>query len=221
MASLLTIPRELRLQIYKELINPDPGSTCMGPPTSGPVICYRNHGFTTKILGVCRSIHDEALSVLRKKIHSTLYIYLMFNGDQPRGSDARSDLGQALKALSNSKQLQNIQTCILDIRISRGKAHEDSSLAATLHVLSFTVEEIRWVLSDAPALQEIEVAWLDYLGADMDGVRSEALQPLIDLPAKYTLVIREDKDTEKRHQHSKRQIADWPDMLKPHRKLDF
>lgn len=170
---------------------------------------------------MCKVIYEEVRVEILKEIHSTLYIYLVFNGDKPRGSDAKGHLGHALKALSKSEQLRYVQTCIVDIRISRGKAHEDASPALISDVLSFTVEEIQCVLSDALALQTVEVAWLDHLRMCMMRVRGEALQPLLNLPAKYTLVIRNDGDREDTQHYPKWQIADWPEMLKPYRELDF
>lgn len=47
---------------------------------SGPVIYYRNRSFSTEVLGICKMIHDEALSILLEQIHSTLSIYLLYNG---------------------------------------------------------------------------------------------------------------------------------------------
>lgn len=221
MPSLLTIPAEIRLQIYHELIIPHPGSTRLGPPTSGPIICYRNHSFHTGILRVCKNLHAEAIAEFLKEVHSTLYIYLVFNGDKPCGSDAKGHLGQALKTLANSDQLQNVRTCIIDIRISRPKAHERASIADISEVLSFTVEELQCILSDAPALQKVEVAWLNQLRKDMTRIRGEALQPLLNLPADYALVMGKDREQDGRQPYPKWQIADWPEMLKPYRNLDF
>ena len=230
MAGFFSLPTEIRIQIYRELISSTPKGIRIGPHDTGPVVVYSTNGFATSILRVCRKVHDEVKLILLKAIPVTLYIYLIYKGDKPYGSDVRNELGRALKSLSQSYQLKSCQYCVIDIRISQGtrewqRANDHYDPQKLLNAIS----EIKRLLLDVPMLREVEVAWVDYLGLDMDRCRTDALKPLSDLPVGYALQIRghryegeDEYDYAKRREwESRQQIADWPDLLKPYKMLDF
>ena len=212
MATFMTLPTELRLQIYRELFVSKPRIWRMGQQLRGPVTCYNGRTFHTAILGVSRKIYGEAKSVLYGDTTWTLHIYLIFIGSKIHGSDVDS----ALHSLSRSKEFRYVRACILDIRLFRGQEHSNRFMGD--HVLRANIKTVRQALLRAPALRDIEVSWRNYFSLDPTETRCRSLEPLDQLHIKYKLSIAKVVNTLER---SKSDLADWPEMLKAFRVLLF
>ena len=65
MATFMTLPIELRLQIYRELfVSTKPRGWRMAQRVRRPVTCYIDRTFNTAILEVNKKIYEEAKSIL-------------------------------------------------------------------------------------------------------------------------------------------------------------
>lgn len=212
MATFMTLPTELRLQIYRELFISKPRVWRMGQHARGPVTCYNGRTFHTAILAVSKKVYGEAKSVLYGGTAWTLHISLIFRGDKIHGSDVDS----ALHSLSHSIQFRYVRACILDIRLFRGQ--ESSNTFFGVDILRANVKTVRRALSRAPGLKEVEVLWRNYFICDPAELRRISLEPLDRLPIKYKLSIAKVENTFER---SNSDLTYWPDMLKAFRVILF
>ena len=212
MATFVTLPRELRFQIYRELFvsKPKPRVWRMGHDVRGPVTCCNHRGFHTAILGVCREVHYEAKTILYEETAWTLHIYLIFRGSTMHGYDVNG----ALHSLSRSEHFRYVQTCVLNIILFRGESHENNTSFSGVERLRANVNTVRHTLSRAPSLREIEVSWRSYFNLDLTKSRCRSLEPLDQLPIKYKLSISQVENTLDR---SNSELSYWPDMLKAFR----
>ena len=212
MATFVTLPPELRLQIYRELFvsKPKPRVWRLGHDLRGPVTCCNHRAFHTAILEVSQQIHYEAKTILYEETAWTLHIYLIFRGSTMHGYD----LNGALHSLSRSKHFRYVQTCVLNIRLFRGESHENNTSFSGGDRLRANVNTVRHTLSRAPSLRGIEVSWRSYFDLDLTDSRCRSLEPLDQLPIKYKLSISQVENTLDR---SNSDLSYWPDMLKSFR----
>ena len=175
-----------------------------------PVTCYIDRTFHTAILGVNKKVYEEAKSILYGETDWTLHIFLIFRGSKIHGSDVDS----ALHSLSRSDKFPYVRTCILDIRLFRGKSDNFSGVST----LRANIKTVRQVLSRARGLRCIEVSWRSYFNRDPTEPRCRSLEPLGQLPIKYRLTIGK---VEKTVERSDDDLSDWPDMLKAFRVMLF
>ena len=214
MATLMSLPTELRLQIYRELFVSKLRTWRTGHPVKGPVNFYNHRAFHTAILEVSRKVHEEAISILYGETAWTLHIYLIFRGDNFHGSN----LGSALNSLACSKQIPYIRTCILDVRLFRGQSKENSTTFSAIDALRTKVNIVRQALLRASGLREIKVSWRNYFSHDLTEPRCRSLEPLDQLPIMYKLII---ENVDKTLKGSNNDLTNWPDMLKAFRVMLF
>lgn len=187
----------------------------MGQRARGPVTCYNDLTFHTAILEVSKKIHEEAISVLYGETAWTLHVYLIFRGDTLHGSN----LDGALRCLAHSKQFPYIRTCILDVRLFRGKdTKENNTIFSGIDALRANIKIVRRVLSRVRGLENIEVSWRNYFILDLIGPRRRSLQPLEQLPIMYKISIGKVDNTSEGSRHH---VTYWPDMLKAFRVMLF
>ena len=212
MATFVTLPRELRFQIYRELFvsKPKPRVWRMGHDVRGPVTCCNHRAFHTAILRVSRMVHDEAKTILYEETAWTLHIYLIFRGSTMHGYDVNG----ALHSLSRSDHFRYVQTCVLNILLFRGESHENNTSFSGVDRLRANVNTVRHSLSRAPSLRDIEVSWRSYFNLDLTESRCRSLEPLDQLPIKFKLSISQ---VEKTLDRSNSELSYWPDMLKAFR----
>lgn len=214
MAGFMSLPTELRLQIYRELFISKPRVSRMGQRVRGPVTCYNDRTFHVAILEVNKQFHEEATSILYGESAWTLRIYLIFKENKIHGSS----LDSALHSLTSSKQFSYIRTCILDVRLFRGESEENDTTFSDIDVLYANVKIVRQVLSRASGLIEIEVSWRNYFNLDLAEIRRRSLKPLDQLPIAYKLSIGKVNNT---LEGSNNDLTYWPDMLKAFRVMLF
>ena len=212
MATFVTLPRELRFEIYRELLvsKPKPRVWRLDHDVRGPVTCCSHRAFHTAILRVSQQVHDEAKTILYEETAWTLHIYIIFRGNKIHGYDVNG----ALHSLSRSEHFRHIQTCVLNIRLFRGESHENNTSFSGVDRLRANVRTVRHALSRAPSLREIEVSWRSYFNLDLIESRCRSLEPLDQLPIKYKLSISQVETTLDR---SNTELSYWPDMLKAFR----
>lgn len=109
----MSLPAELRLQIYRELFISKPRASRVGERVKGPITCYNDRTFHIAILEVSKKVHEEAISILYGETVWTLHVYLIFRGDKIHGSNVDC----ALHSLASSEQFPYLRTCILDVRL--------------------------------------------------------------------------------------------------------
>lgn len=218
MATLLTIPAELRLHIYNALIIPAPRCIRISPATSGPVLCYTRYTYNAAIIGVNKLIRKEATPFLNDGNGCLLYIYLIFKGHKAGGADLGAGLSAALKTFSNSKLFHHVHTCIIDIRLFCEVTPNIAPKDGTFEELGNSVEAICDTVSQSLALRQVEVSWSDYFRDDLQEHKRKSLQPL----GKLGVMLRaRDRVVKKTRENSERDFLDWPNMLKPYRSLNF
>ena len=213
MATFMTLPTELRLQIYRELfvLKREPR---LDQHVGGRIICCTYRTFYTAILEVSKKVHEEAKSILYGETACTLHIYLIFKGCKIHGSDVKS----ALHSLSRSEHFPYVRNCILDIRLFRGEAQENNTSFSGVDTLRANVKSVRQILFRAPGLKEIEVSWRSYFNLDLAEPRCRSLEPLDQLPVKYKLSVSK---VEKTSECSDCDFYYWPNMLKAYRVVLF
>ena len=214
MATFMSLPTELRLQIYRELFISTPRAFRVGERVKGPVMCYKDRTFHIAILEVSKKVHAEAISILHGETVWTLHVYLIFRGDKIHGSN----MNYALHSLARSKQFPYIRICILDIQLFREKSEFHNITFSGVDVLRATVKIVCQILSRASGLREIEVSWRNYFNNDLAELRSKSLEPLGQLPITYKLSICKVKNTP---EGSNSDLSFWPDMLKAFRVMLF
>ena len=205
----MSLPTELRLQIYQEVFISKPRESRMGVRVSGPVTCYSNRTFDTAILLVSREVHREAISIFYGATVWKLHVYLIFEGDEIYGSDVAS----ALCSLACSERFSYLRTCVLDVRLFRGKSKKNNAYFSGVDALRANIETARKILSRAD-LREIEVSWRNYCDHDLTELRCRSLEPLDKLPITYNLSINKVVNT---LEGSDEDLTCWPDMLKAFR----
>lgn len=213
----MSLPTELRLQIYRELFIPKPRVSRMDHPVrgcGGPVNCYNDRTFHTTILEVSNKVHEEAISILYGETAWALRVCLVFIGDKIHGTNVDT----ALRFVARSKHFPYIRSCVLDIRLFRGESKVTNTTFSGIEALRANVKIVRRVLLRARALREIQVSWRDYFNDDLTEQRCRSLEPLNGLPITYKLSIGKVKHTT---QASNNDLAYWPDMLKAYRVMLF
>lgn len=181
----------------------------MGVRVSGPVTCYSNRTFDTAILLVSREVHKEAISIFYGATVWKLHVYLIFKGDEIYGSDVAS----ALRSLACSERFTYLRTCVLDVRLFRGKSKKNNTYFSGVEALRNNIMTAREILSRAD-LGEIEVSWRNYCDYDLTESRCMSLEPLDKLPITYKLSINKVENT---LEGSDKDLTCWPDMLKAFR----
>lgn len=206
MATFMSLPTELRLQIYRELFISKPRESRLGGQVSGPMIYYNNCTFHTAILGVSRDVHREAISVFYGENAWKLHVYLIFKGDKIHRSDAAS----ALRSLACTELFSHIRTCVLDVRIFRGESKKKNVFFSGVDALRANIKTVRKLLSRAD-LREIGVSWRNYCDYDLTEPRRRSLEPLDQLPITYKLSVKEVESTSR---GSDKDLTSWPNVLK-------
>lgn len=214
MATFMSLPTELRLQIYRELFKSKPRVSRMGQHVRGPVTLYSDRTFHAAILEVSKKIHEETISVLYGETTWTLHLYLIFKGDKIHGEY----MDTALRSLACSRPFPYIRTCVLDIRIFREESSENSTTFSGTDTLRAKVKIICKILSRAHGLKEIEVSWRNYFNHDLTEPRCRSLEPLDRLPITYKLSVVKVLST---LEGSNKDLDDWPNMLKAYRVMLF
>ena len=209
----MSLPTELRLNIYRELYISKPRAFRIGQHVRAPVMFYNDRTFHTAILGVSKQVHDEAFTVLYGENALALHVYIIFRGDMYFGSR----LDAALDSLERSKHFPYIRTCILDIRLLRGEPKEDNTTFSVIDALRAQVKTVSRVLFRAHGLQRIEVSWRNYFNRDLAEPRCRSLEPLDQLPITYKLSIGKLENDVRGSYDS----TCWPDMLKAYRVMVF
>lgn len=179
-----------------------------------PVTCYIDRTFSIAILEVNKKVYEEAKSILYGETDWTLHIFLIFRGSKIHGSDVDS----ALHSLSRSNKFPYVRTCILDVRLFRGKSDENNTNFSGVDTLRANIKIVRQALSRARGLRCIEVSWRNYFNRDPAEPRCRSLEPLGQLPIKYKLTIGKVESTVER---SDEDLTYWPDMLKAFRVMLF
>lgn len=210
----MSIPTEIRLQIYRELFILKPRVTLVGEHVKGPVTFYNDRTFDTAILGVSKQIYTEAISVLYGETAWTLHVYLIFRGNTIHGPR----IDGALHSLAGSKHFPYIRNCILDVQLFRGESHKDNTNFTGIDALRANVKILRRYLSRARGLREMKVIWRNYFNLDLTESRCRSLMPLDQLPITYKLCIAEVENT---LEGSNRGLSYWPDGLKAFRVMLF
>lgn len=205
MATFMSLPTELRLQIYRELFISKPQKSRTGERVSGPISCYKNCTFHTAILGVSREITREAVSIFYGVNAWNLHVYLIFKGDKIHGSDKAC----ALRSFACTELFSHIRTCILDVRIFRGESKKKNVFFSGADALRANIKTVRKILSRAD-LREIDLSWRNYCDYDLTEPRRRALEPLDQLPVTYKLSIREVENTT---ESSNKDLTSWPNVL--------
>lgn len=214
MATFMSLPTELRLQIYRELFISKPRVSRLGRHVRGPVTFYNDRTFYTAVLEVSKQVHVEAISVLYGETAWTLHVYLIFRGNKIHGSNVDG----ALHSLARTKQFPYIRTCILDIRLFQGEVKETNTTFSGIEALRANVKIVRQVLSRAQGLKNIEISWRNYFNLDLTEPRCKSLEPLNQLPITYNLFIGKVESTT---EGSNNDLTNWPDMLKAYRVMLF
>ena len=212
MATFMSIPLELRLEVYRELFSSNPRASRIGQNARGTVALYSDRTFYTAILGVNKKVHEEAVSVLYGETVWKLHVYLIFRGDKYHGSN----LGDALHALTRSNHFHYIRTCSLDVRVLRDQSKKDTTFHGT-EMLRANVRLVSRFLSRACRLQEVEVSWRHYLDHDYNESVRKSFKPLEQLTTKSKLPIK----TVGNDIDGSMDSACWPDMLKAYRVMLF
>ena len=130
---------------------------------------------------------------------------------------------RAMQELEYMALFKYIQTSILDIRLllrSEDKWQGDPNDDHISTNLRNAIEAIGPSLAPAPRLSKVEVAWMQYTSSYTHDTRAEALEPLLGLGKLFRLVVREETEHQERSR-SDMDEADWPDMLKLYRPLEF
>ena len=210
----MSLPTELRLQIYRELFISKARVSRIGHYDKNPVNCYIDRTFHTTILVVSKKVHAEAVSILYGGTAWTLHVYLIFKGDKMHGSNVDS----ALRSLACSKHFRYIRTCIVDVRLFRGESQEKSSTFSGIEALRANVKIVRQVLSHARSLRGFEVSWRNYFNEDLTEPRCRSLEPLDRMSITYKLSISKVENTP---EGSSKDLTYWPDMLRAYRVMLF
>ena len=130
LSTLMTLPPEIRLQIYTHLLRPattghvyadrDADYIPMIFNNVGPFTLYRNRKLTAPaMLMVCKQIHQELAAFLENDLQITLYIYVILNPEKVIKLK-KGEFEEALTVLRNSKHFPRIRHRIIDIRIVQG-----------------------------------------------------------------------------------------------------
>ena len=209
MANFMSLPTEIRLQIYRELFIPKPRTVRMGLFFKGPVMLYNSRTFHTRILEASKKIHGEAIAVLYGETAFSLQIYLIFRGTKMHGSN----IEDALHSLARSKQFSYLHTCIVDVRLFRGEPKENNTTFSGVESLRANVKLVRRTLLRARSL-----IWRDYYNVDLTEPRCRSLEPLDQLPITYKLSISKVDNTV---EALDRDLMFWPDTLKANRVMLF
>ena len=181
MACFLSLPVEIRLQIYQEFVIPRTWSISRdqrGVHTRW----LMSHNFSTSILQVCKTIYYEASIVLYKHSNSILFISTPLNPKD--GVHIKS----SLERIAGSTQFQHFQKCVIrlwwDSHIGGRlqKIHVDKVRAA--------MEETRHIFSEACALQHVDIRWqIDRTVLDWRA----CLEPLFRKPKHYEFSLCADQ----------------------------
>ena len=243
--TLLTLPTEIRLQIYAHLLRPattgyvyadrDADYISMVFNNVGPFTLYRNRKFTTPaMLIVCKQIRRELDSVLEIDLQITLYIYIILNQEKVV-KIGKGEFEEALAALRSSRYFLNIRHCIIDIRIVQGgdlpaeqggvqSYNFGSRFPPVLTAyLEDTCRSIASTLLLVPEHASTEIAWTCYVRGNPAKAIQQTKQAFNDKGIAMDFVEREVfLSGLKGIFHTCKSLErDWPDKLRPFRKLEL
>ena len=228
--TLLSLPAEIRLQIYRHLFVPTPAHDTMTFENVGPVALHRSHSIAElSIFCVCKQVHSEVVDAWRKVLDTTLYIYVVLSLEI-LAQVKEKEMEAALEAVVGNKLFCTARNCIIDIRLLQsndvnwsGNYNFGDKFPPNLTThLEDTSRAIASTLSQMPSVTKIEVAWLRYVRPDPREAIQKILRPLRNLGRQLKFVER-DAGGFFRLKHilhsSRSERRRWPHLMIPYRKV--
>ncbi len=186
MTGILALPIEVRLQIYQELVIYD--RPYEDHPWGGHLLASWAYRFYPAILGVNRQINQEAMEIFYGM--NQLRFYINLRAPRRRNVEASS---RTLKGFQNSLCFHFIQYLSFDMYLSCNMRRTyitcPKELLRNIKRAQARFDQICLVLTGAPKLRDVEIAWNDDLPfGDFDPKRL-LLHPLGRLPTTCTFKV--------------------------------
>ncbi|MDI1485996.1 MAG: hypothetical protein OHK93_004185 [Ramalina farinacea] len=230
--TLLSLPAEIRLQIYRHLFVPTPAHDTMTFENVGPVALHCSHSIAElNILCVSKQVHSEVVDAWQKVLdtNTTLYIYVVLSLEI-LAQIKEKEMEAALEAVVGNKLFCTAHSCIIDIRLLQsndvnwsGSYDFGNKFPPNLTTyLEDTSGAIASTLSQMPSVTKIEVAWIRYVRPDPSEAIEKTLRPLRSLGRQLKFVER-DAGGFFRLKHifhsSSSERERWPHLMIPYRKM--
>ena len=174
MTNILDLPVELRLQIYKELVLRK--RPYKNHPWGAHLLASWAYRFRAAILGVSRQINQEAMKIFYGMNQLRFYV----NSNPRRAQNLKESL-KSLKAFRKSLCFSYIQQLSFDMYLSDSSIHPIEHFWELLEHLDrarVMFDKLCSVLSGAPNLRVIEIAWIDGIRFGQWSSKRSLLQPL-------------------------------------------
>ena len=186
MARILTLPVEVRLQIYQDLIIYD--RPYKDHPWGGHLLASWAYRFHRGILGVNKQINQEAMGIFYGMNQLRFYI----NTRPSRKENAQASMS-TLKAFQNSLCFQFVQRLSFDMHLSckmnRTYFGRTGQVLENITKAQVMFDKLCLVLAKAPRLREIEIAWNDDIPYGHWELKRLLLRPLGRLPANCAIKV--------------------------------